>query len=172
MPIDTLKAARRLQEEGTFDEDQAERIAEVLSELDVASATKEDLDDLEGRLVARLDRAEEERASLEERLGGRIDEVEERLTGVEERLIGRTDEVEERLAGRIDEVEERFTEAEERLTGRIDEFEDLITRRIDRGIQKIQSNVGAAIARIERRLLLGGIPTIAAIVAILNYLMG
>ena len=41
MPIDTLKAARRLQEEGTFDEDQAERIAEVLSDLDVASATAE-----------------------------------------------------------------------------------------------------------------------------------
>ena len=56
MPIDTLKAARRLQEEDTFDEDQAERIAEVLSELDVASATKEDLSELEERLTDRIDR--------------------------------------------------------------------------------------------------------------------
>ena len=93
MPIDTLRITRRLQEEGTFDEDQAERIAEVLSEPDVASATKEDLDDLEERLTARLGHAEE-RASLEERLTGRLDEVEERLTG-------RINEAEERLTGRI-----------------------------------------------------------------------
>ena len=49
MPIDTLKAARRLQEDGTFSPEQAERIAETLSEMDVASATKEDLNDLEER---------------------------------------------------------------------------------------------------------------------------
>jgi hypothetical protein len=41
MLIDTLKAARRLREDDTFDEDQAERIAEVLSELDVVNATNE-----------------------------------------------------------------------------------------------------------------------------------
>ena len=49
MPIDTLKAARRLQEDGTFSPEQAERIAETLSEMDVASSTKEDLNDLEER---------------------------------------------------------------------------------------------------------------------------
>jgi polyhydroxyalkanoate synthesis regulator phasin len=63
MPIDTLKAARRLQEDNTFNEQQAERIAEILSELDVASATKEDLDETEGRLKEhvehRLSAAEE-----------------------------------------------------------------------------------------------------------------
>ena len=41
MPIDTLQASKRLQEEGTFSPEQAERIAEILSDLDVASATKE-----------------------------------------------------------------------------------------------------------------------------------
>ena len=49
MPIDTLKAARRLQEDGTFSPEQAKRIAETLSEMDVASAMKEDLNDLEER---------------------------------------------------------------------------------------------------------------------------
>ena len=51
MPIDTLKAARRLQEDGTFSPEQAERIAETLSEMDVASATKEDLNDLEEKVA-------------------------------------------------------------------------------------------------------------------------
>ena len=49
MPIDTLKAARRLQKDGTFSPEQAKRIAETLSEMDVASATKEDLNGLEER---------------------------------------------------------------------------------------------------------------------------
>jgi hypothetical protein len=33
-PIDTLKASKRLQEEGTFSPEQAERIAEILSEIE------------------------------------------------------------------------------------------------------------------------------------------
>ena len=77
MPIDTLKAARRLQEEGTFGEEQEERIAEVLSELDVASATAEDLHAMEERLTARLDRAAEERESLKEQLTARLDRATE-----------------------------------------------------------------------------------------------
>ncbi|PSQ66924.1 MAG: hypothetical protein BRD32_01635 [Bacteroidetes bacterium QH_2_64_74] len=43
--IDTLKAARRLQEGDAFSPEQAERIAETLSEMDVASATKEGIVD-------------------------------------------------------------------------------------------------------------------------------
>lgn len=62
MPIDTLKAAKRLKELG-FDEEQSEGVAELLSDLDVASATKEDLDETEGRLKEhvehRLSAAEE-----------------------------------------------------------------------------------------------------------------
>ena len=49
MPIDTLDASKRLKDLG-FDEDQSEGLAQLLSELDVASATTEDLDDLERRL--------------------------------------------------------------------------------------------------------------------------
>ena len=51
MPIDTLKAARRLQEDGTFSPEQAKRIAETLSEMDVVSATKEDLNDLKEKVA-------------------------------------------------------------------------------------------------------------------------
>ena len=40
MPIDTLKAARRLQVDGTFSPEQAKRIAKTLSEMDVASARR------------------------------------------------------------------------------------------------------------------------------------
>jgi len=36
-PIDTLKASKRLQEEGVFSPEQAERIAEILSSLDVGA---------------------------------------------------------------------------------------------------------------------------------------
>lgn len=128
MPIDTLKAARRLQEQGMFDEEQAERIAEVLSELDVASATAEDLHEMEERLTVRLDRAAEERASLEERFTARMDRLSDRIAGV---------------GSRVEEVGGQLT----------DRFE-------------------ARIAKLERRLLVAGVPALVAIVAILNYLMG
>ena len=79
MPIDTLKAAKRLQEENTFSPEQAERLAEVLSDLDVASATKADLEDMEGRLSQRIEDLESrmsQRIELsEDRLGRRIAEV-------------------------------------------------------------------------------------------------
>ena len=45
VPIDTLKAARRLQEGDAFSPEQAERIAETLSDFGVASATKEGIVD-------------------------------------------------------------------------------------------------------------------------------
>ena len=66
MPIDTLKAARRLQEDDTFSPKQAERVAEFVSDLDVAGATKEALNDLEDRLTECIDQAET-------RLGERIE---------------------------------------------------------------------------------------------------
>lgn len=67
MPINTLEASKRLKELG-FNKDQSEGLAQLLSELDVASATKEDLDDLEEHLTTRIDR-----------LGDQIDDVENRL---------------------------------------------------------------------------------------------
>jgi predicted nucleic acid-binding Zn-ribbon protein len=72
MPIDTLEAARRLQEGETFSPEQAERIAEVLSEMDVASATAEDVD--------------EARASLKEDIGDAEDRLRTEMEAMEERL--------------------------------------------------------------------------------------
>lgn len=54
MPIDTLDASKRLKELG-FDEDQSEGLAE----LDVASATAEDLDDLENQLRTDMEAMED-----------------------------------------------------------------------------------------------------------------
>jgi DNA anti-recombination protein RmuC len=111
MPVDTLKAAKRLQEGDTFSPEQAERIAEILSDLDVASATKDDLDAAEQRLDNRID-------ELESRLDNRIDELESRLET-------RTDELESRLETRTDELESRLNQrielSEERLGQRIEE---------------------------------------------------
>lgn len=97
MPIDTLKAARRLQEGDAFSPEQAERIAETLSEMDVASATKGDLDELEDRLTSRIDH-----------LGDRIDEINSRLGD----RIGETNS---RLGDRIDETNSRL----DRLEGKV-----------------------------------------------------
>jgi len=71
MPIDTLKASKQLKDLG-FDEGQAEGLAELLSDLDVASATKEDLNEVEDRLNQRIELSEE-------RLAQRIERVEKRL---------------------------------------------------------------------------------------------
>lgn len=92
MPIDTLKASKRLKDLG-FDSAQAEGLAELLSDLDVAGATKEDLDDTEERLLQRINQVD-----------AHIDEVEKDLT---ERING----VEKDLRGDIDDVEKSLTEA-------------------------------------------------------------
>jgi chromosome segregation ATPase len=99
MPIDTLHAAKRLQEEGTFSPEQAERIAEILSEMDVASATKGDLDELEGRLTSRIDR-----------LGNRIDETSGRLDRLEEKVATQSElkAVKSDLGKQIERTEKRL----------------------------------------------------------------
>jgi len=83
MPIDTLKAARRLQEGDAFSPEQAERIAETLSEMDVASATKGDLDELEDRLTSRIDHLGDRIDEINSRLGDRIGETNSRLDRLE-----------------------------------------------------------------------------------------
>lgn len=131
MPIDTLKASKRLQEEGTFSSEQAERIAEILSDLDVASATKDDLDDLENRL------------------GGRIDQVDARI----EQLESRVDQAEEHLGTRIDEVEAR------------------LTQRIEVSEQRTEQQISQLRSDLYRALLIG-FGAVAALVSVLNFIIG
>lgn len=143
MPIDTLKAAKRLQEDDTFSPEQAERIAEILSDLDVASATKEDLDETESRLHDRIDQ-------VETRLDTRIEEVETRLNT-------RIEEVETRLDTRMDEVEAR-------LTQRIELSEERLGKQIETTRTQLLQWMLASVT---------GVATIvAAVVALINYLMG
>lgn len=157
MPIDTLKAAKRLQQEDTFSPEQAERIAEVLSDLDVASATKDDLD------------------NVEERLNARIDELAERLDNVEEQLNTRIDNVEKRLNTRIDNVEKqlktRIDEVEEQLNTRIEEVEARLTQRIELSEQRTKQQISQLRSDLYRVLLLG-FGGVAALVTVLNYVIG
>jgi hypothetical protein len=58
-------------------------------------------------------------------------------------------------------------------------METRLSQRLDRAAdersslkEQLTDRFEARIAQLERRLLVAGVPTIAAIVAILNYLMG
>jgi predicted nuclease with TOPRIM domain len=145
-PIDTLKASKRLQEEGTFSPEQAERIAEILSDLDVASATKEDLDDVEERLGARIDQ-------VEERLGARIDQLGARVDQVEERLDARIDGLETRMDERFDRVDEKMASLKRELT------------------QQNEKQISQLRTDLYRGLFIG-VGAVAALVTVLGYLLG
>jgi chromosome segregation ATPase len=126
------RIGKRLQEDDTFSPEQAERIAEILSDLDVVSATKEDLDETESRLHERIDQ-------------------------VETRLDTRIEEVETRLDSRIDEVEAR-------LTQRIELSEERLGKQIESIRTQLLQWMLASVT---------GVATIvAAMVALINYLMG
>jgi hypothetical protein len=55
MPIHIHRIFKHLKRDDVFTEEQADRIAEALSEMDIAGATKEDLDATEKRLDGRID---------------------------------------------------------------------------------------------------------------------
>ena len=148
-PIDTLKASKRLQEEGTFSPEQAERIAEILSDLDVASATKEDL------------------VNVEERLGARIDQVEERLGARIDQLDGRVDSLETRMEERFQQVEKRFTQVDERF----DQLESRFTQRIELSEQRTEKQISQLRTDLYRGLFIG-VGAVAALVTVLGYLLG
>ncbi|HZR80466.1 MAG TPA: hypothetical protein VFD92_05140 [Candidatus Binatia bacterium] len=88
--LDTLAYARRLKQAGV-PEQQAEAHAEALATaLDDQLATKRDVDELGGELVA-----------LEGKLGQRIERVDRRIDEVESRLLLRMSEMENRLTLRL-----------------------------------------------------------------------
>ena len=157
MPIDTLKAARRLQEDDTFSLEQAERIAEILSDLDVASATKDDLDNLEGRLTGRID-------EVETRLGDRIDHLDERI-----------DEVEKHLGDRIDQTNDRIDQTNDQ----IDSLGDRIGRLGEKAVTKAQlgsvkSDLGKQIEETRSamiRTVVGAVAAMGAVLAVVVSLV-
>jgi predicted nuclease with TOPRIM domain len=159
-PIDTLKASKRLQEEGTFSPEQAERIAEILSDLDVASATKEDLDDVEERLGARIDQVEERLGARIDQLGARVDQVETRIDQVEKRLDARIDGLETRMDERFDQVEEDIASLRKEFTQRF----ELVQQRTEKQISQLRTDL--------YRGLFIGVGAVAALVTVLGYLLG
>jgi len=84
MHIDTLEASKRLKELG-FEEPQAEGLAKLLSDLDVASATKDDLDNAEERLRTEMKAMEKRLTSNMQAMEGRLmTEIQETRSQIEE----------------------------------------------------------------------------------------
>ena len=115
--FDTLKAAKQLGEAG-FEPEQAEALVTTFAgELNDNLVTKEDLEQVEKRLIAEHRDVRKDMKALDTK----IDTVEERLTGEIKTLDAKIDTVEERLNTKIDTVEERLAgeikAVEERLTG-------------------------------------------------------
>ena len=88
MPIDTLKASKRLKALG-FSEEQAEGLTDLLPDAEAATATKEDLDALERRMIDRFERVDE-----------RFTRVDERFTQVDKRF--------EAIETQLDQINKRF----------------------------------------------------------------
>lgn len=148
MPIDTLKASKRLQEDDTFSPEQAERIAEILSDLDVASATKDDLDAAEARLGERIDQ-----------MGERIDQMGERI---------------DQMDNRIDQLSDRIDQVETRLDQKIDSVEQRLTQRIELSEERLEKQLEQTRKQLLQWMLASvtGVATlVAALVTLINYLM-
>lgn len=139
MPIDTLKASKRLKALG-FTEEQAEGVAELLNETDAASATKDDLYALESRLDERFERIDEQF----ERIDDRFDRIDERFEHVDKRF-GRVDERFEQIDSRFKQIDDRFdalqaginerfelqsTRIDERFNAQHAEFKNYVTSRV------------------------------------------
>jgi predicted nuclease with TOPRIM domain len=160
MPIDTLKASKRLQEEGTFSPEQAERIAEILSDLDVASATKEDLDDAEERLGARIDQVEARVDALETRMDERFQQVDERFDQIDERF--------DRIDERFDRIDKRFfQQVDEDMASLKEEF----NQRMELSEQRTEKQISQLRTDLYRGLFIG-VGAVAALVTVLGYLLG
>lgn len=191
MPLDTHRAFKRLQEDDVFTAEQAERITETLADLDVASATKEDLNDLEGRLTERIDQVEEKLDSRFDQVNDRIDQVEERLGGRIDQLDGRINELDGRidqldgrvnqldgridqLDGRIDQLEERFDRVDERfdrMDERMESMEERLTQQDELSEERLNRRIDEAEKRLLRWMIVG-LSTVTAILGILISVVG
>jgi DNA anti-recombination protein RmuC len=152
--IDTRKAFRQLQEEGGFTQEQADAIVDVFAEADEQVATRSDLEQLRQELEDTEDRLRNHIDTVEGRLGEQIDTVEGRLREQIETVDGR-------LGEQIETVDGRLREQIETVDGRLREHVDTM--------------VGAAEERIVRRLstrLYAATTALAALLALLNYVLG
>lgn len=97
MPIDTLKASKRLKALG-FTEEQAEGVAELLNETDAASATKDDLYALESRLDERFEQIDDRFESLQSDINERF---ELQSTRIDERFNAQKAEFKNYVTSRV-----------------------------------------------------------------------
>jgi chaperonin cofactor prefoldin len=125
MPIDTLKASKRLKALG-FTEEQAEGVAELLNETDAASATKDDLYALEGRLDERFERIDERF----ERIDDRFEQIDSRFKQVDDRFDTLQADINERFELQSTRIDERFNAQNARIDALKAEFKNYVTSRV------------------------------------------
>jgi chromosome segregation ATPase len=125
MPIDTLKASKRLKALG-FTEEQAEGVAELLNETDAASATKDDLYALEGRLDERFERIDERF----ERIDDRFEQIDSRFKQVDDRFDTLQADINERFELQSTRIDERFNAQNARIDALKADFKNYVTSRV------------------------------------------
>lgn len=179
MPIDTLKASKRLKALG-FTEEQAEGVAELLNETDAASATKDDLYALESRLDERFERIDERFEHVDERFD-RIDErfelVDERFDRIDkrlERIDDRFDRIDKRF-GRVDERFEQIDSHFEQIDDRFDTLQANINERFELQATRIDERFNAQHAEFKNYVtsrVAWAAGLLALYITLANYLMG
>ncbi len=110
-------------------------------------ATRNDLNEVEQKLSARIDETRADLQQVEQKLSARIDETRADLQQVEQKLSAKIDEtradlqqVEQKLSARIDETRADLQQVEQKLSAKIDENAAKIEkngRRIDRLTREI-----------------------------------
>ena len=118
MPIDTLKASKRLKALG-FTEEQAEGVAALLNETDAASATKDDLYALESRLDERF-----------ERIDARFEQIDSRFGGIDDRFESLHADIDERFELQATRIDERFKAQNAQMEALEAKLKNYVTSRV------------------------------------------
>ncbi len=170
MPIDTLKASKRLKALG-FTEEQAEGVAALLNETDAASATKDDLYALESRLDERF-----------ERIDARFEQIDARFERIDARFEAQNKRIDEQFEtqnARIDEHFEtqqtRFDEQFEAQQARFDERFEAQQARFDERFKSQSAQMEALEAKLKNYVTsrVGWAAGLLALyLTLLNYLLG
>ena len=125
MPIDTLKASKRLKALG-FSEEQAEGLTDLLRDAEAAAATKDDLDALERRMTDRFERLEERLDIQKENTDARFDTLEKSIDERFARVDERFDTLEKSINERFAQVDNRFDTMEARIDDRFQQSEAMM----------------------------------------------
>ena len=159
MPIDTLKASKRLKALG-FTEEQAEGVAALLNETDAASATKDDLYALESRLDERF-----------ERIDARFEQIDARFERIDARFEAQNKRIDEQFETQNARIDEHF----ETQQTRFDEQFEAQQARFDERFKSQSAQMEALEAKLKNYVTsrVGWAAGLLALyLTLLNYLLG